>query len=67
MKKLVFIISVMLFSTGCISKHTIMVNDQGHAINCSASGWGWAGAPMAAIHHSRCIEIMKDRGYRVKE
>jgi S1-C subfamily serine protease len=48
---------------GCVSASTMMVNQEGKWVRCSATGAGWLGAPIAAVNHSRCIEDLQKIGY----
>ncbi len=31
--------------------------------NCAASGWGWAGTPMALMSHSNCVKSLQSIGF----
>jgi len=55
---------VMFLIGGCASTSTQMINDSGQAANCSASGWGFIGAPMALSMTQDCINKYKAAGYR---
>jgi len=40
-----------------------MVNDDGRVEQCTHSGWGYIGAPMAAHTHNVCVEAWKRQGF----
>jgi hypothetical protein len=49
---------------GCVAPNTMLVNPStGEMMNCSASGWGWAGAPLAQHTHDKCVESLESAGY----
>lgn len=60
-----FTLSILLLClVSCAAPNTMMINPvSGELANCSASGWGWAGAPLALMSHSNCIESLQSVGY----
>lgn len=64
MKKLTLLLMVSLLLTACATPNTMLVHPgTGVYSNCAASGWGWAGAPLAAMTHDSCVESYKSIGY----
>lgn len=59
----VLLMCAVAFMAGCVSSSTMMTNQDGKWVRCSANGAGWLGAPMAAASHSRCIEDLQKIGY----
>jgi len=57
------LVPVLLLIGGCASISTQMVNDKGQVANCSASGWGWLGAPMAMASSQDCIAKYQAAGF----
>jgi len=48
---------------GCVTPSTLLINDQGQVIRCSAQGWGYVGAPMAQMAEESCVKDYKKLGY----
>ncbi|WP_146187775.1 hypothetical protein [Limnohabitans sp. T6-5] len=65
-KKIIFpaFIAISFFLSGCVSRSIQMINDNGHAANCEASGIGIIGAPAAYAMTEECINKYKQAGYR---
>lgn len=62
------IIAVSLLLSSCATPNTMMVNPtNGQLANCSATGWGWAGAPLAIMSHDSCVESMRTVGWVTAE
>lgn len=61
--RLYALIPAVLALSACVSQSTILTNQKGQWVRCSASGGGWLGAPMAANNHSRCVEDFEKLGY----
>lgn len=61
--RVALILVAVLSLAGCVSASTMMVNQDGKWVRCSASGAGWLGAPMAASNHSRCVDDLQKMGY----
>ena len=53
----------LLLLAGCVSQSKVLVNDAGKPYECTHSGWGWIGAPMAAHQQSECVKKAKAAGY----
>ncbi len=52
---------------GCSSSTTTLRHPEtGQVAICSYSGWGWLGAPMAAVAYGECKTKWEEKGY-VKE
>ncbi len=65
MKRYLNLVVLVLFITGCVSKQAMLVNpDTGQTQNCSASGWGWFGAPHASHIYNKCVSNMRTNGYK---
>jgi hypothetical protein len=58
------LILTALSLSGCASTSTQMVNENGQAVNCGASGFGLIGAPAALVMTQNCIDKHKAAGYR---
>lgn len=53
---------------GCVTPNTMLVNPStGEVQSCSASGWGYVGAPLAQMSHNKCVENLKSIGYKPVE
>ena len=61
--KIFAILPAVLILSACVSQSTMLMNQKGQWVRCSASGGGWLGAPMAANNHSRCVEDFEKIGY----
>jgi hypothetical protein len=48
---------------GCASVSTPMKHADGRAINCSAAGIGWIGAPAALIMRENCVSNARTNGF----
>lgn len=57
------LLPAFLLIGGCASTSTKMVNEKGQVGNCSASGWGWIGAPMALASSQECIAKYQAAGF----
>jgi membrane-associated protease RseP (regulator of RpoE activity) len=55
--------AVAIGLSGCVSPSQMFVNPQGQVMRCSASGWGWAGAPLANSAFNKCVDDMTAIGY----
>lgn len=53
----------ILVMGGCASTNTQMVNDKGQVANCSASGWGLIGAPLALASSQDCVAKYQAAGF----
>ena len=56
-------ISLAVLVAGCASVSTPMKHADGRAINCSASGFGWIGAPAALIMRENCVSDARAKGF----
>lgn len=64
MKTVIFAALCAVVIAGCATPSTMMVNPKDQQIaNCSASGWGWIGAPMAMMTHDSCVDSMRSAGW----
>lgn len=54
--------AVML--SACATPSTKLQNASGQVVDCSASGWGLVGTPLALASHSDCVDRMQAAGYR---
>lgn len=61
--KILAILPAVLILSACVSQSTMLMNQKGQWVRCSASGGGWLGAPMAANNHSRCVEDFEKIDY----
>lgn len=62
--RLIWLLPTMLFFSACATPNTMMVNpSNGQISNCAASGWGWAGAPLAIMSHDSCVDSLRSIGY----
>jgi len=58
---------LLLVLAGCSSSTTTLRHPEtGQTAICSYSGWGWLGAPMAAVAYGECKTKWEEKGY-VKE
>ena len=57
------LLPAILIMGGCASTNTQMVNDKGQVANCSASGWGLIGAPMALASSQDCVAKYQAVGF----
>lgn len=63
MKRLI-LLGVLSLTSGCANPKQVMVNaGTWQQVNCSASGWGWLGAPQAISMVNDCINTQKVLGY----
>lgn len=53
---LLLAIIMLITLTACATPSTLLVNQEGRVQRCAAHGWGYVGAPMAGMIHSRCVE-----------
>jgi hypothetical protein len=49
---------------GCVAPSQMMVNGQGQMVRCSATGWGYIGAPLAYHPKNVCVADYEKIGYR---
>ena len=55
---------LFLLLTSCATPSTVMINKHSKEWRtCSATGWGWVGAPLAIMSHDSCVESLKKVGY----
>jgi len=64
MKELVLLGTAALVVAGCATPSTTLQNASGQTVECSSSGYGYLGAPMALASHAKCVERMQAMGYR---
>lgn len=57
------VLGILVTMAGCVSFSTPMKNARGDVVNCQNSGFGWLGAPIAAINQKRCESNMRERGF----
>jgi hypothetical protein len=50
--------------SGCATPSTKLQNASGQVVDCSASGWGLVGTPLALASHSDCVDRMQAAGFR---
>ena len=48
---------------GCATPAQMFVNPQGQVMRCSASGWGYIGAPLANRSFDSCVDDLSSLGY----
>jgi len=59
-----FLALLAVSMTSCAVRNTLHVHPAtGDVKACSASGWGWIGAPMALTVHGSCTDTLKSIGY----
>lgn len=63
MKRMMMFLSGLFLAAGCATPTTWLVNSEGRSVLCSATGWGYIGAPMAAASHDHCVSNYKRVGY----
>lgn len=64
MKKWPLLLAVASILSACVTPNAMLVNPStGEIRNCSASGWGWAGAPLAEASFHSCVNGLKSIGY----
>ena len=66
-QKVCFLIGVLTLSACAHPSHTMVQPGTGLAVDCSAYGWGWLGAPMAVGIANSCVEKYESIGYIKKE
>jgi hypothetical protein len=55
---------LLICVNGCVAPKQLMINPTNkHQVDCSTSGWGWLGTPLALKHHNDCINEYKILGY----
>lgn len=64
--KTVFLAATVLLG-GCASPSQMLVGPQGDIRRCAASGWGWAGAPLAKHSVNNCVADLQNVGYLLAE
>lgn len=57
-------VAATLAFAACATPSTVLQNANGQTVTCSASGFGYIGAPAALISHSNCVDEMQAKGYR---
>jgi hypothetical protein len=63
MRRIAFVVLAASLS-GCAVKNTLHVHPAtGEIRNCSASGWGWVGTPMALAMHGSCTDTLRSIGF----
>lgn len=62
MKALIVLAGTLLL-VGCVSRSAMLVNKDGKTVTCSASGWGYVGAPVAMHRQKKCLEAAHAAGY----
>lgn len=63
--RIFYLLSLVLLTTlcGCANPRQVMVNPTNwQQAVCSASGWGWLGAPLAYKSYSNCVDDLKVLG-----
>ena len=55
-------IAMFLF-VGCATPSMMLVNDRGQVIRCASYGYGYVGAPMAAVINDQCVRDYQKIGY----
>ena len=64
MKRVLTIITITVVATGCTNRHATMVQQEsGTRVDCSAHGWGWYGAPAAARSYNKCVREFGAQGW----
>lgn len=63
MRTLLTISLCALVLGGCAAPSTLLVNNQGQVGRCAAAGWGLAGASLAMMAQSRCVEDAERLGF----
>lgn len=54
----------LAFLVGCATPSTMLINpNTGVLRNCAATGWGWAGAPLAIMSHDSCVKSFRSAGF----
>jgi S1-C subfamily serine protease len=61
--KVLRILGIAAILAGCATPSTFLVNNDGQMIRCYATGWGYVGAPMAAVSHDQCVSDYRKVGY----
>ena len=61
--KLVLLLPALVMISGCVSDNTALINSQGQLYRCANSGWGWLGAPVAAVQQHDCVKKAEAAGY----
>ena len=56
-------LSSLLVLQGCVSYSQTLHNDSGQAYQCKSSGFGWLGAPIAAVSQHQCVKQATKKGY----
>lgn len=62
MKTRIALTIVAVTLAACATPSTMFVGPDGKVARCSASGWGYVGAPMAQSIHSNCLTDLKATG-----
>lgn len=54
---------VAMLAVGCSSPSAMLVSPMNQTVLCSASGWGYIGAPVAHHEYSKCVDRYEALGY----
>jgi len=49
--------------SGYVTPSQMLVNPQGQLMRCSATGWGFIGAPLAQQSYNKCVSDLRAVGY----
>lgn len=55
--------SSALLLAGCTSPSQMLVDHTNRTVMCSATGWGFIGAPVAHHEYSKCVDFYEGQGY----
>lgn len=61
--KIIPVVALGASLVGCASVSTPMKHADGRVLNCSASGFGWIGAPAALIMRRNCVMEAEENGF----
>ena len=58
---------VLLSLSACVNPRAILVNKDGDAVQCSATGFGLLTGVMANNRYQQCVSDAQMRGFKFKE
>lgn len=56
-------LAIISLIAGCVTPSQMLVNPRGQLMRCSATGWGFIGAPLAQQSYNKCVSDLRDVGY----
>jgi hypothetical protein len=61
--KRIIIVALAVSLAACAAPSTLLQNDQGQVVTCSAAGFGILGTATALVAHGNCVDTYKSAGF----